>query len=252
MIRAIVKKLLDIAVYLFLASSIIFTIFLFSTLSPQIKDNITRYWMYESVVHVSVPANSIWQHHGTGFHVEGKSGKSYILTVDHVCMHETDNTALIRSDVNSKNFYAKIIARDPDNDLCLLPAYQADALTLPLKPIWFSGEHSWAYGYPGTTNGLYAQFGELLILKTGRIDMQTTSEKLCKKGGGIFTSWNKKCTKYQKNLIYTSYTSEPGLSGGPVINLFGQVLGMNIARTHKYNYGIMVPSATIVNFLSKY
>ena len=56
---------------------------------------------------------------GTGFAIKAPSGKSYIMTNDHVCRVSSNGThVLVTGD--DVNMYRRIIAHDPNSDLCLI------------------------------------------------------------------------------------------------------------------------------------
>lgn len=255
-----IKFFLDFSVHLILAALLLGVLFAFATVSPQIRESIVRQIMYDSAVYVEAQRN-VGRHIGTGFHITAPNGKKFIITVDHVCARSDNGSVTITSEVYEKVFKTKILAREPENDLCLLPAYHSDKITLPLKTNWYSGENIWVYGYPGIKYGMFAQYGQMLTLGTISIDMSISDKLLCDKIKGVFQNTDHislfsiekgKCTRYHSNVVYGSYVSQPGLSGGPAVNIYGQVVGMNIAYLRQYSYGALIPSQVILNFIKKY
>lgn len=57
---------------------------------------------------------------GTGFHVKGPSGKTYIMTNRHVCDDSKDGTMWVAIDGRTKDRSLKIIQKSATADLCLM------------------------------------------------------------------------------------------------------------------------------------
>jgi serine protease Do len=165
------------------------------------------------------------------------SKDGYILTNNHV-VDDTDeiNVKLI----DHREFKAEIVGRDPKTDIALL---KVDAEDLPISVLGNSdetkiGEWVMAFGSPlnltsTVTAGIVSAIGRNVSLLGG--------------GDAI------------ENFIQTDAAINPGNSGGALVNLQGEVIGVNSAiatRTNYYmGYGFAVPiniAKSIIDDLMKY
>jgi len=147
---------------------------------------------------------------GTGFVVSSKDG--LILTNKHVVVDEEAEYTVITND--AKKYEAKVLARDPFNDVAIL---QVKGLNLPEVSLGDSdkisiGQTVLAIGnalgeYRNTvTRGVISGVGRRVVAG-GRTVEQSVLE----------------------NVIQTDAAINFGNSGGPLINLNGEVIGINTA-----------------------
>lgn len=161
---------------------------------------------------------------GTGFLV---SADGYIITNKHVVEDEGAEYTVILND--EKNFdekiIAKVLARDPNNDIAVLKIEKTD---LPFLELGDSdslqvGQTAIAIGYAlgefdntvskGVVSGLYRS----ITAGTGR-----SAENL-------------------QNLIQTDAAVNPGNSGGPLLDIEGEVIGVNVAMADAQSIGFAIP-----------
>lgn len=161
---------------------------------------------------------------GTGFLV---SADGYIITNKHVVEDEGAEYTVILN--NEKNFdekiTAKVLARDPNNDIAVL---KIDKTDLPFLDLGDSdslqvGQTAIAIGYAlgefdntvskGVVSGLYRS----ITAGTGR------------------------STENLQNLIQTDAAVNPGNSGGPLLDIEGNVIGVNVAMADAQSIGFAIP-----------
>lgn len=164
--------------------------------------------------------------HGSGVVVDAEKG--HIVTSYHV-VSGTQDVRVQTSD--GKMIEGKRIGKDPDTDLALVQikaeglkaAMMGDSASLKV------GAAVIALGNPD---------GDSLVATTGIIS--ALNRELRGPSGQIMSG-----------LIQTSALFNPGMSGGPLVNSRGQVIGLNTASmTEAQGVNIAVASATISKVLS--
>ncbi len=189
---------------------------------PQLYQNISK-----SVVLVeSDPSGSVQQgSQGSGF-VYRSDG--YIITNQHV-IENAEQVTVTFPDGDIQN--AKVIGSDSYSDIAVLKVNRTNLKPIPLGNIEEvkSGEQALAIGNPfgleGTvTKGIVSQKNRLLDTEAG------------------FTI---------PNVIQTDAAVNPGNSGGPLINLRGEVIGVNTAIRSETGSFIGVGFAVSVQTIKK-
>jgi S1-C subfamily serine protease len=161
---------------------------------------------------------------GTGFLV---SSDGYIITNKHVVNDkEADYTVYLNDEENKgEKIKAKVIARDPKNDLAVL---KIDKKGLPF--LNFSDSSQLQVGQTVITIG-YA-LGEFdNTVSKGVISGLSRSITA---GGGFARA------ETLKNLIQTDAAINPGNSGGPMLDIEGNVIGVNVAMASAENIGFAI------------
>lgn len=157
---------------------------------------------------------------GTGFIV---TNDGMILTNKHVAQSGNQLTVL---DANGKNYTAKVLALDPTNDLAIL---KIDASGLPVVDL-------------GNSNDL--QIGQWIIAvgnALGQFQNTVTVGVISARERQLIAGGNG--TQEQlSNLLQTDAAINAGNSGGPLVNLAGQVVGINTAvASNAQNIGFAIP-----------
>ncbi|MFZ2970701.1 MAG: trypsin-like peptidase domain-containing protein [Minisyncoccia bacterium] len=160
---------------------------------------------------------------GTGFIV---SSDGVIVTNKHVVDDEKAEYTVLMN--NQKKYEAKVLARDPFNDIAVIKIEEKDLPTV--------------------------DFGDSSALQTGQIaiaignalgEFQNTVSagvvsglgRSIVAGGGISGAPEK-----LSGLIQTDAAINPGNSGGPLLNSSGQVIGINVAiATQAEGIGFAIP-----------
>jgi S1-C subfamily serine protease len=194
---------------------------------PEIFDRVTNSVMQITPLPSSKGENASLL--GSGF-IYDREG--HILTNNHVV--KTASSVVITF-VDGNQYNSKIIGRDPVNDIAVLKI--EENITEPLKPVEFGnssnlrvGDRVFAignpFGFTGTlTGGFVSQVGRLLP-----------------EVGNVFPL---------PNMIQTDAVINPGNSGGVLLNVQGQVIGMNTATINSQlggstALGFAIPSKTLL------
>ncbi len=172
--------------------------------SPFFGDPFFRQFFGNMFPQFQVPQKQIERALGSGVIV---SSAGYILTNNHVVRNATSIDVQLH---DKRKFNAKIIGRDPDTDLALL---KIDATNLPTAPLGDSsqlhvGDTVMAFGNPfgldyTMTNGIVSALGRSGVAIEGPQNVV--------------------------NFIQTDAAINPGNSGGALVNVQGQVIGINTA-----------------------
>ncbi|HXK52995.1 trypsin-like peptidase domain-containing protein [Candidatus Nomurabacteria bacterium] len=170
---------------------------------------------------------------GTGFIVDEKG---LIVTNDHVVDSVKSNYAVVTSD--GTTYDVKRISKDPYADLAIL---EIDASGLPVVELGDSsilrlGQTAVAIGnalgtYDNTvTSGVVSGIARQVVASLGFGDSKT-----------------------YEDVIQTDAALNPGNSGGPLLNLEGQVIGINVATIWgAENIGFAIPVNTLKPLLEVY
>ena len=150
---------------------------------------------------------------GSGFLI---SKDGYILTNNHVISNSKEIFVKLKDE---REFKAKIIGTDEQTDIALIKINIKNAYFLPIGDIEILKKGNWviAIGSP---------FG---------LESTVTS--------GIISSINRDTGEYLK-YIQTDAAVNPGNSGGPLLNVFGEVIGIN-SQIVSRNGGFMGISLSI-------
>jgi S1-C subfamily serine protease len=222
-------------------------------IAPQTHNSYLRYEVGESVVQVLAPS---LRGGGTGFAVKGASGDNYIMTNKHVCEVAVNGYVLIKKDTNQP-IYKKVIYKDDLHDLCLIQGDRRfSALDIGSQPR--RGDLHYVVGHPGLRQLTVAQ-GEYIGYADVRLLDQVKTRKECK-GQLIeltpmqqfFFGMEFVCVKTYRSFATTA-TTYPGNSGSPVVNKWGNVIGVLFAGSseqEKDNY--LVPLSEVKRVLSKF
>jgi len=163
----------------------------------------------------SVVAVKAQMSRGTGVVI---SADGYIVT----CNHVLGGCSAIKVGQGEKTFNAKIVGTDPYNDIALLKAEKGE-----FKPVIFGDSEKLSVG----------QYILALANPFNRSQPTATS--------GMVTSVNSTIRGWRgatamENVIATDAQLNPGFSGGPLIDVNGQLIGINTA--YVWQRGIAIPA----------
>lgn len=216
--------------------------------SGNIKDSYYRYYIGDSVVRVM---NLQKTGGGSGFHVEAKSGKTYILTNAHVCEANTDGKLLIEH--NGEEMIRNVVKVYDQHDLCLIESMPEPEGVLEIAGGIEKGEDVVLIGHPGLRD-LTLSHGEFI----GQDVIEMVNDKIQSK---------EECSgKWITNPLLqmfgipglcvekfvTSAVTTPaygGNSGSPVVNKYGNVVGVLFAGSDQVNDSHMVPLNSVKDLL---
>lgn len=163
---------------------------------------------------------------GTGFQVQVIGGNKYIVTNSHVC-DTSLGIPFVMSDIDGQ--IHQILYQSFDYDICLLsPSRKVGGLILGFDPI--IGQDAYILGYP-----------ELMPLHLSKGEVMAFIE-----GDEKFKDY------YQKNSYYISAQVLPGNSGSPVLNAFGQVIGILWGGRRDIFWSLVAPVSDIRKVIETY
>lgn len=161
------------------------------------------------------------------------SQDGYIVTNDHI-YSEVSSPKFLVTMVDGTEYKAKFVAGDTRSDLAVLKINATN-----LKPATFGnsdeiilGEEVIAIGYPSGASGS-------AILTSGTISSR-----------GIRVSTS---SSYTMKMIQTDTAINPGSSGGALVNMYSQVVGITSAKLVGNAYdsvGYAIPSVTVVRVVN--
>lgn len=215
------------------------------TVLPQVHEQYLIQVLSPSVVKITAVNNH--NTGGTGFQLETPAGPK-IITNAHVC--EVSDNGVVLLHAGGPRKIAKIIKVDEVADLCMIEAI-GDIPALRL-------------GSPASTRQEIAVLGHPLLQPQTFSKGKVLSKKLIEIPIG-YASANRSCEKYPQaypkesfsgTLCYrgfigvlTSAVLYPGSSGSPVVNIWGNVVGVVFAGNSISNYGTYVPYEELKRFI---
>lgn len=236
-----ISLVLQLALYLSIAAGVFF--------SGNIKDSYYRDYVGDAVVRIM---NLEKSGGGSGFHVEAKSGKTYILTNAHVCEVATEGKLLVER--NGEEMIRNIIKVYEQHDLCLIEAMPEPEGVLEIASSIDQGDDIVLVGHPGLRNLTLSQ-GEFI----GQDIIEMINSKALKK---------EQCTgKWIENPMFIFFYGREALciesfvtsaisavayggnSGSPVVNKYGNVVGVLFAGSSQPTDSHMVPLNNVKDFL---
>lgn len=159
---------------------------------------------------------------GTGFVVDGRG---LILTNKHVVENENATYTVVLPD--EKAYEVKTIARDPLNDLAIL---KIEAAVLPVLVLGDSAKVRVGQSVVAIGNAL------------GRFSNTVTTGVISGIGRGITAGSGFGASETLEDVFQTDAALNPGNSGGPLLNLAGEVIGINVAISQTgENIGFAIP-----------
>lgn len=211
---------------------------------PHLKDHYYRGHIGSSVVKV-IGVNGM----GSGFHVQAPSGETYILTNAHVCALADQNRQLTIQHENRK-VIRTVIAVYKNHDLCLVEKLPKAKSGIKIASSSDFGEDVYLIGHP-SGRPLTLSKGELIFQKRINL-MMNKSEKDCR---GLYVPdmlfFQGGCVEsFQAHGIST--IAFPGNSGSPVVNKYGNLIGVLFAGSNQPTDSYMVPLRHIQAFLKDY
>lgn len=218
--------------------------------TPHLKDAHYRYIIGSQVVKIIGTEGS-----GTGFHIKAPSGKTYILTNQHVCAIADKNQELLVEN-SKKTISRRVIAVYQKHDLCLVEALPGEENGLRMASSLSIGEDIVLIGHP-SGRPLTLSKGEFIHKKL--IPMMNFKIKTLEECNSVNGTWldggfflPSVCVE-QISAFGISSPSYPGNSGSPVVNKWGNVVGVLFAGNRtQLNDNYMVPFHELKNFLKDY
>jgi S1-C subfamily serine protease len=215
---------------------------------------------------------------GTGFAIKAPSGATYILTNDHVCGVSKDGQTVLVQNDEGLSMKRRILARADFTDLCLIEGIPGvEGLSLGSEPM--IGQIVAAIGHPALmpitlSRGEIITATDIMILEgpISFIDQDGKEQQVPANRGGItpeqcslpknrimndildfgfFQIKVKLCVIVTKGAYRTNMLIQPGNSGSPVVNFWGNVVGVVFAGDRQM-WGIDVSQPDVKEFLKNY
>jgi len=162
---------------------------------------------------------------GSGFIV---SGDGYIITNKHVVEQEDAKYTVILKDSQhmDEKIEAKVIARDPNNDIAILKIDKTGLSSLNL-------------GDSGSLN--VGQTTVAIGYALGQFDNTVSKGIISGLSRSISAGGMTSGAESLENLIQTDAAVNPGNSGGPLLDIQGNVIGVNVAMADAQSIGFAIP-----------
>ena len=177
-----------------------------------IDEKIENIWLNKETGQYESSSKVIQRGSGTGFLI---SSDGYILTNKHVIEASQLEEPEFRIILNSgKEYYAQLIDKDPAKDLGVLKIFDKD---LPYVELADSDELELGISVIAIGNSL------------GRYQNSVTKGIVSGLGRYLQASSESGSQEVLDNVIQTDAEINTGNSGGPLINLYGKVVGVNTA-----------------------
>lgn len=192
-----------------------------------------------STVHIAI---------GSGFIVEGKSGKHYLLTNWHVCNSGQWLGKMAASFESGKVVRGPIVKSDPLVDLCASRVMD-DTPALKVAKVLRKGQMIYTRGYPFQV--LSESAGQLTDKTTWEFTFDISEVGRCFKGSTEVINGMGNVTgcevHYTDNI--TNLYSRPGSSGSPVVDDNGDIVGVMSSWDSRHDAGGMVTLEAVTEFL---
>ncbi len=198
----------------------------------QYYEDVSPWWVpeeFRDLFDYRVPStreNGVQIAAATGFIV---SADGYIITNKHVVDEENAEYTVIlnNKEGEEEKIIAKVLARHPDNDIAIL---KIDKENLP-----------------------YLEFGDSNVLKVGQtaiaigyalgeFDNSVSKGVISGLARSLTAGGYNFGTENLKDLIQTDAAINLGNSGGPLLNIKGEVIGVNVAMADAQSIGFAIPA----------
>lgn len=194
---------------------------------------------------------------GTGFVIQGKSGKSYIMTNQHIC--KLANNGVLLAVYKNKKHVVRQLAEYTKNDLCVLTVPFGVTGGFKLASSVKLGERVFSLGHPllepiTVTQGELSSYIVIRLQAGVNVDpeicMRDTYELIDLKDDlvALFLGIRNVCIR---KLFSNSSTVNilPGNSGSPTVNIWGNVVSVVFAANESGVHSYHVPLQDIKLFL---
>jgi S1-C subfamily serine protease len=228
------------------------TMFIFK--SDDIHRSYLRKYVGSRVYKVMIPNSG----GGTGFAIKAPSGRSYILTNDHICALARHSSIYLKDGLFSIS--TKIISRSDKTDLCLLTA-PTNEIGLDLANYTpMLGDQVFAIGHPGLDLLTLSNKGEIISISSTklteraiRVPLNTTEDGECDTDNPKFhietIEGDDYCVVDVPSVYNTSVLIKQGSSGSPLVDFYGDVVGV-VAGMDSYTWGVAVTLKDVKEFLA--
>lgn len=246
--KSLIKKLL----YLKLVGLVIVGSYMLLVKAPQLRKQLLMSKVAGRVVKLVGPDNM--RSGGTGFVVQAASGAEYTLTNAHVCRVTNNGIMYATTHMSDRYTALRIIEVSKETDLCLLEPVPNKG-SLPLAGSLELGEELSVIGHP-LLEALTLSQGDITSFEpvTVVIGVEQT-EEVCGGLGGqtiVVPFFNIPVCLRSYDAARITARIFGGNSGSPVVNSYGNVVGVLFAGNDRTNFGYIIPLDAVKKFLSTY
>ena len=192
---------------------------------------------------------------GTGFVVEGKSGRKFMMTAGHVCDAAAENKSLLYTDIGRNNTVFLGWASINSHDICILGHVSSDLPAYEMGSEPEITDKLWALGFP-SAYPLTVMSGNVI----GSVDVTIATDHSLSECTGIYKKIQQTflgipigevCAISGKEIAVTMSVA-PGASGSPVVNRYGKLVGIVSAENNAAaNWLLMVPQESLEKVVNK-
>lgn len=207
----------------------------------------------KNVIKLTPPSNH--KRGGTGFQVLSDSGNKYILSNRHVCLlAEANEMHAITED--GRATIVRVLEISTITDLCLLTPIPNKPGVKLAKSLELRSEVA-VIGHPFLMEITFTK-GLLLNYENVEIPMFGLDEKKCKEFNGqikeipVFFTITMPACVLSINSVRTTAQTYGGNSGSPVVNFYGNLVGVLFAGYTGTIFGYIVPLVDVKEFLKNY
>lgn len=215
---------------------------------------------------------------GTGFAIKGASGETYIITNDHVCGVSSDGISVVLINNDGKALRRRILEQSKTTDLCVIEAPPGvSGLSLGSAPS--IGQVVASVGHPSGydltfSRGEIIQIYDVSILEGPISQIMPDGQEVKtppERGGvleencqdpkhriirqlvnlGFIQFESKMCIVTTKGAYGSNMLIQPGSSGSPVVNFWGNVVAVVFA-SDRAGWGSFVSFKDLQDLLSNY
>lgn len=192
---------------------------------------------------------------GTAFYVKGPSGKTYVMTNNHICVLVQKQKLVLHS-YSGKKFPVKVIKTDEAKDLCIIETSSKQGLYLAQTSALYQQYH--LFGNPHLyrwvhEKGEFFDIGNISLVHhiITPEDSKCDEKYMRKEMINMFFFNLEVCMTIHPSML-SNIKSFPGNSGSPILNDNGDVVGVLFAGDNRTNYGFVIPLSTVKEFLKGY
>ena len=232
----------------------VLTVYLVVMIGRAIFEQNLRARLAQSVVYVT---NDAGNSGGTGFQLENDKGRKFIVTNSHVCEAAgLDGIISIRSEHEEPSIKRRIIEASKTIDVCLIEAVD-DMPALKMADGYEFGDVAHVLGHPYLQPRTFVSgelVGEEQVAIVKYILTPETEKDVCPgtiEDVQMFIFEMKACVIRYKS-ISTTITIFGGNSGSPLVNAFGEVIGVVFAANNVDHWGKAVPLEELQEFINRY
>jgi hypothetical protein len=211
---------------------------------------------------------------GTGFHVKGATGKTYIATNGHICLMANENDTVNVFQLNDDDsIRRRVLYRHPTHDICIVEALPGvNGLTLGSYP--YTGETVGLIGHPGLRplslslgeiigdrdiNLIFGMnikeshcIGEYYVLKESLKKKELTKEEREIELMMLYYGADNICLAFDLPSKMFNGIAYGGNSGSPVVNFWGNIVGVLYAGGRQPTDSYLVPLIYLKQALEKF